>query len=320
MNSGILRFRIRALGLFGAAMALAGVGTVAGFFGRLWWVLDLAAHFRLQYALGLAFGAVVYGCVRRFRSSIVMAVLALANATQVVPLYLRSEASDSGRPGFPLTLALLNVNTEHGDIRRVERFLEDANPDVVILEEVNERWMSGLNGVTNRYPHRIAHPREDNFGIAALCKTPFESAEIVHLGEAGVPSVVCRVRTGGALLTIVGTHPVPPANAEYVRYRDEQLAALPSYLRNLGLPLVLVGDLNITPWSYRYGRLLEDSGLQDSSRGFGVQPTWPAALPWAFRIPIDHALHTEGVSIKARTLGPFVRSDHLPLLLQLDVE
>lgn len=320
MNKGILRFRIRALGLLGAAMAVAGVGTVAGFFGRLWWVLDLAAHFRVQYALGLAFGAAVYACVRRFKSSIVMAALALVNVSQVGLLYLRSEVSDLGRPGFPLTLALLNVNTEYGDIRRVERFLEDANPDVVIFEEVNERWMSDLNSVTNRYPHAIAHPREDNFGIAAFCRTPFESAEIVHLGEAGVPSVVCRVRTGDAVLTIVGTHPVPPANAEHVYYRDEQLAALSSYLRSLALPVVLVGDLNITPWSYRYRTLLEDSGLQDSSRGSGVQPTWPAALPWVFRIPIDHALHTEGVRIKARTLGPFVRSDHLPLLLQLEVE
>lgn len=301
-------------------MAVAGVGTVAGFFGRLWWVLDLAAHFRVQYALGLAFGAAVYACVRRFKSSIVMAALALVNVSQVGLLYLRSEVSDLGRPGFPLTLALLNVNTEYGDIRRVERFLEDANPDVVIFEEVNERWMSDLNSVTNRYPHAIAHPREDNFGIAAFCRTPFESAEIVHLGEAGVPSVVCRVRTGDAVLTIVGTHPVPPANAEHVYYRDEQLAALSSYLRSLALPVVLVGDLNITPWSYRYRTLLEDSGLQDSSRGSGVQPTWPAALPWVFRIPIDHALHTEGVRIKARTLGPFVRSDHLPLLLQLEVE
>jgi endonuclease/exonuclease/phosphatase (EEP) superfamily protein YafD len=79
----------------------------------------------------------------------------------------------------------------------------------------------------------------------------------------------------------------------------------------------MVGDFNVTPWSPLFADLLRDSGLADSCRGFGWQPTWPTRLPAMFRIPIDHCLHGAGVAIVDRRVGPEIGSDHLPLLLEL---
>jgi hypothetical protein len=45
-----MKFKIRPWGLLTALGFLAGFCTVAGFFGRYAWILDLASHFRVQYA------------------------------------------------------------------------------------------------------------------------------------------------------------------------------------------------------------------------------------------------------------------------------
>jgi len=74
-----------------------------------------------------------------------------------------------------------------------------------------------------------------------------------------------------------------------------------------------------TPWSAVFGNLLKASNLRDSSRGRGVQPTWPARLP-LFWIPIDHFLHSPELQVISKRTGPAVGSDHLPLLIEFNLK
>ena len=84
-------------------------------------------------------------------------------------------------------------------------------------------------------------------------------------------------------------------------------------------PMVLgaLGDLNATPWLRPLGALRAAAGLADSLEGHGVQPSWPADLPWIARIPIDLVLHSFHLATEARTLGRFVGSDHRPVFVRL---
>ena len=82
--------------------------------------------------------------------------------------------------------------------------------------------------------------------------------------------------------------------------------------------MVLLGDLNCTVWSPYFGRLVRDSGLKDSSRGWGVQPSWPAGN-WLLRIPIDHCLHSPEVRVVRRGIGPDVGSDHFPVIVEMQL-
>jgi endonuclease/exonuclease/phosphatase (EEP) superfamily protein YafD len=133
-------------------------------------------------------------------------------------------------------------------------------------------------------------PREDNFGIGLLSKLPLAESEIVHIGSADVPSVLATVSTGDTNLRVLATHPLPPVGREYARRRSEQLDRLPDFVRS-PLPVLLLGDLSVTPWNHHFRRLLARTGLQDSAQGYGVQPTWPNYNP-ILRIPIDHCLHS----------------------------
>jgi endonuclease/exonuclease/phosphatase (EEP) superfamily protein YafD len=214
-------------------------------------------------------------------------------------------------------VVLINVNTWTGDPERVQQVIHDTDPDLVLLEEVSVRWMDALRGLGAVYPHSVARPREDNFGIALFSKHPLDG-DVVLIGDVGMPSILARLRLGGHDLTLLGTHPVPPANRQTSTWRNDQLEQLADVAAGIKTPLLLLGDLNTTPWNHYFRRLVKRSGLKDSARGFGVQPTWPCHNP-LLRIPLDHCLHSKDIAIVDRQVGPRVGSDHYPLIIDFAI-
>jgi endonuclease/exonuclease/phosphatase (EEP) superfamily protein YafD len=84
-------------------------------------------------------------------------------------------------------------------------------------------------------------------------------------------------------------------------------------------PTLVLGDLNVTPWSPHFRALLREGRLADSARGFGWQASWPAySLP--LRIAIDHCLVSAEFTVLRRRLGPHVGSDHLPVFVEVGVK
>jgi endonuclease/exonuclease/phosphatase (EEP) superfamily protein YafD len=128
--------------------------------------------------------------------------------------------------------------------------------------------------------------------------------------------VVAQLELGARALTLVGTHPVPPVNRQYVQWRDRQVEALARFSGTATTPLVLAGDLNMTERSPGFARLLREGRLRDSRVGFGVHATWPVRLQ-PFLIPLDHCLVSPDVTVLDRRVGPAVGSDHYPVVVDL---
>jgi endonuclease/exonuclease/phosphatase family metal-dependent hydrolase len=209
---------------------------------------------------------------------------------------------------------LVNVNTRYGNSARVADALRRFSPDIVVLEEVSTKWLSDLGPVLASYEHSSQEPREDNFGIALFSRFPFTQSGVAYIGDAEVPSIVAEIETGQGKCTVLATHPLPPAGREYSRLRNGQLAQLPRYVHRAASPVLLLGDLNVSPWSPYFRRLLRESGLRDSAQGRGVRPTWPTFNPLML-IPIDHCLYSPGIAIVNRQTGPHVGSDHFPVVV-----
>jgi endonuclease/exonuclease/phosphatase (EEP) superfamily protein YafD len=309
-----LRVRIRPWGILTSIGALSGVGTVAGLLGCLWWPLDLASHFRVQYLFSLLLLSAILAIARKRWSSLILAALAGPNLILILPLYIPPWSPEDA-VSTPLRAMLANVNTRHGDPARVLRVVEAHDPDLLVLEEINAEWIERLGPLEEGYPHRITEPRRDNFGIGIYSKIPLESAAIVYIAEAMVPSIVAAVTVEKRTLHIFATHPPPPGGPNGSYWRDDHLAAVPDFLSEVPRPLLLLGDLNATPWSCHFQRLIDRSGLRDSTRGWGFQPTWPAGMPHLW-IPIDHCLYSHGIHIRDRQVGPNVGSDHYPLIVE----
>jgi endonuclease/exonuclease/phosphatase (EEP) superfamily protein YafD len=296
--------------VLGVVLCLA---TLLAFLGGLWWLFDLFAPFRIQYLVGLVLAAAVLLFTKRRRTSGIFALFALINLALIAPLYFGAE------PGPPVTsrpyrAVLVNVNTDSGDPGKVAESIRQLAPDLIVLEEVSDAWLASLSAALAEYPHSETMPRDDNFGIGLFSKHPLVRSGIVYVGEAEVPSIVAEVQLPDGLITVIGTHPLPPVGKEKHGLRNEQLARLPEIVKRATSPVLLLGDLNATPWCSPFKSLLSESGLRDSARGRGVLGTWPTSLP-IFLIPIDHCLHSAEIHITRRALGPRTGSDHYPLLV-----
>ena len=168
------------------------------------------------------------------------------------------------------------------------------------------------------YPYRVSDVRNGCFGIMLLSKHPLSRTNVVFIGSAGVPTIVADVHLPQGEISLIGTHPVPPISVEFSNHRNHQLTALPDLISTQKYPVLLIGDLNASPWSAHFGQLLKDSGLKNSMKHFGFQPSWPSDNRF-FRIPIDHILHSPDILIHRRAVGGDVGSDHLPVIVDFSI-
>ena len=309
---------IRFWGLISAAGFLGCVATVLGFLGHWSWFIELFSHFRAQYFVGLLGISLIMFLRKNKKEALIYIIFAFSNCYSLVPLFLPAPlVSPLDYPFASHRAMLINVNSEKGDPRLVLDAISAEKPEILVLEEVTDSWMQAMAGLTNTLPYWVAFPREDNFGIALFSKNPLLAKNILFLGEAELPSILASVKVDGSVLEILATHPLPPAGATYTTLRNEQLDHVAECVKGRS-PLLLLGDLNMTPWSPSFHRFIEQSGLHDSTKGYGLQPSWPTQFS-PLGIPIDHCLYSRDIHMTYRRTGSRVGSDHLPLIVDFTV-
>ncbi|VGO22037.1 endonuclease/exonuclease/phosphatase family protein [Pontiella sulfatireligans] len=298
-------------GILDAASIGIATATLLGFLGRLYWLFDLFAHFRVQY---MQIGLVLIGIAlwkRLNKRAVALVLLACLNYAFVLPLYFGKPTPANEKP---IRAMLMNINAGNGNAEQVLDAIRTANPDLLLLEEVTPKWESELAVLDADYPHRIAEPQDGCFGIMLLSKHPLAHGKVVEIGTAGVPSITADIYFPQGEVSIIGTHPLPPMGSEYSKDRNNQLAALPEFVKAQKNPVLLIGDLNTSPWSPHFTQLVRQSGLKNSMKGFGFQPSWPANNRF-LRIPLDHMLYSEQITIHNRMIGADVGSDHFPVIV-----
>ena len=302
--------RILTLTLWAGALGVAGA-SLLGWLGAWWWRLGLLEHFRVQYAvLGLAVALAALVARRWHVAGLAGAVVAL-NVVLVAPAWIAP--AHAAAHGQPLSLVVLNVLRDNREHERVARFLAASDADVIGLLEVDARWLAALEPVTRRWPYRVTEPRgQDKFGLALYSKRPLRGARVRQIGVAWPPALVATLDLDGAPVTLVLAHPPPPVSAAVAKVQERFFEALATLRPSLGEHVVVMGDLNATPWSSPLRRLRARTGLRDSRDGFGLGASWPTASA-SLRIPIDHLLVSAGIEVLARGIGPEVGSDHFPV-------
>ncbi len=304
-------------GLVEAAGVLAGLATVAGLLGRVGWAFELVSHFQVQLAVTFAVLGWLALLGRRWGMAVLMLIGATVNA---VPVSLA--ARPQGRPAHEgdhlVRLMALNVHTANTRSDLVLEAVRQADPDVLLLLEVNDRWMAELAPLRSNYPVVLAEPRPDNFGLALLSRWPIRQQEVLELGEVPVPSLAVELALSDREFWLLGTHPVPPGSPGEAGERNHQLRAIADWAREKAGPTMVLGDLNATPWSPYFRDLLRDSGLVDAKPAWGLFTTWPAQS-WMLRLPLDHCLVSPDIGVIARRVGQNTGSDHLPIHLHLAI-
>ena len=101
--------------------------------------------------------------------------------------------------------------------------------------------------------------------------------------------------------------------------RDAELAKLIAATREIQGPLLIGGDMNITPWSPVFRHRVDESPLKDCARGMGITHTWPARFA-PLGIRIDQCLASDHWLVASIDRGPWLGSDHLPTITDLELK
>lgn len=304
-------------GIFEVIAVLLCLASATGFLARLFWIFELAVHFRLHLAISLVLLGMFWGFKRRRRLALVCFAFALVNAALVFPLFWPG-VKFTAHSGACLRLISLNVHTENKRAGLVLDFLRGSSADIILLMEVNGRWMQELSSLHGIYPHQVSAPREDNFGIALFSRLPMTNTAIIEVGGAEIPTIAADVCWEGRTVFILGTHPLPPGSSENAGLRNAQLEGVAGIISKQRKPAIVIGDLNATPWSPFFRDLLKVGGLKNTSQGLGIYNSWPAWFSWA-GIPIDHCLVSSSWGVVNKQVGPQVESDHLPVMIDLQL-
>ena len=308
----VVRFvdrRLRAL------FVIAWLPVFLSWLGRRHWIFDNLTSFVVQYAIAGGGLLVAFLLLRRPVWALAAAIMLGTNLFRFWPA---GEPPVAAGAGEPFRVVSANVKTTNRQFDRFTQFVRKTEPDLLLVLETDDDWITALEALEPDLPHAIVAPRQDNFGIALFSRQPFDEARVVELGESHVPTIVARLTRDGRPITDVGTHPLPPARSALAAERNRQLDAVAEFANGLPGEVILMGDLNLSPWSPCFGDLLRESRLADSRVGFGIQPTWPAGFPLMLT-PIDHLLVSEGLTVLDREVGSEIGSDHLPVVATIAV-
>jgi len=305
-----------ALGLaLAAGCALAALAAQGG---RVSPALDVLTNLAPLYLAGGvlagALSAAGLGFLRR--AGLALAGLAfVAAAALMAPEFLRATGptAPANAPG-QIKLVELNVWRENPDLDRLAEWLAAEDPDFIVLDESSAALRElivrrlGRGGVAGYASSLMIFARGP---YLQMDRPPIGPGSHLTFVNATYPSA-------SGPLELVAAHTDWPTSS----LQGAQSAALAGVVAKLPRRrMILAGDFNSTPWSFR--RQTDDAtfGLIRRDRALA---TWPAghAGPWRGWapvpfLPLDHIYAGPGWATVAVRRGPRVGSDHYPLVVTL---
>jgi endonuclease/exonuclease/phosphatase (EEP) superfamily protein YafD len=330
------RLRARWLSALAGLAALGWVLASASIhLARWFWPGELMAGFAWQLGwCGLALAAALLR-LRHRRAALALALAAVLHLAPVLRLYLPVEP---GPHGPPLIVAACNLQWMNRDLEVLERWFRRLDADLWVVSEVSVEHLPMFERLADRWPHQLlSHTDEQlhpgSWATAILSRPAFESTRRIDiapgpgggsLGGSGIardrwirPALEVRLWLAGELVTVRGAHPMRPGRPHRLFERRRVLDTLAA--QDWSGASLLAGDLNLPPASPVFGRLLERTGLVDSRRGFGRQPTWPVAPRLVPLVAIDHALASPALTVLDRRTEPIPGADHRAVVCTLAV-
>ncbi len=284
---------------------------------------EVVSDFR-PYYLGAALllgAAMLLGgrrLVHRHRSAALGFLVVVAiNAWEIVPVAF-GIARPASPGGTPVKVAAFNVEWCNTRFAEVRTWATNELPDVLMFCESTETWAGELAPLARTFTH---HVRVAELTMDLFSRHPMLGFQIHSFGpQRGFCLVELQLQN--QRLNVIVAHACPriPWGEKGYRERTRLLEeGLPAVVAGLGDSVVVVGDLNVTPWAPVFSRMLRRSGLNDARVGQGLlvsrrSHALPARLLWN---ALDHCLVSDGVQVDRMWTGPDLGSDHRPIVAEL---
>lgn len=300
----------------GAAAAL----TLAVLAGRWWWPFDLLTHFRLQYVVASLLLLSVALLAGARPAAVLFALVAIVHGWAVRDLWLPPPAPPPTAAAMPITVLSANVLRDNPRPEAVAALIRDSRPDVVVLVEAQgEQWTEPLDRLSDVYAHAAPDGwRNAGEPVVILSRHPIRFESVAPKIADRPPFLLTTIVIADRQVTVAGVHPTSPDafDGDESRSRNRQLDLLAERLAGVEGPAIVAGDFNTSLWSPHARDLLRQTGLRSAAQGHGWHATWPYR-PAFMRIPIDHVLVRGPIVATDFRRGPYIGSDHLPVIADL---
>lgn len=226
--------------------------------------------------------------------------------------------------GFlPYITGYLSGTARH--IKKIGEFLKNENPDVVGLVEVDlgsvrhgfKNQVEKLGELLNHFNiqqikygekskfHRV--PVLKNQGNAFLYKDELQNAKFYHFDQ-GTKTLIIELELENVVFFLVHL-------ALGAKTRLKQINQLYRLIKNTKKPIILGGDFNLMLGEVEIELFLEASGLINPNKN--NTPTFPS---WKASKHLDFILHSPEIKIKEFKVPTVTLSDHLPLIIDFEIE
>ncbi len=314
-----------------------------GLFGDRFWWLSLVNTFAYGLFLPLIILLPLALLTRGQRATLTLLPVMLVGALWFTPYYLPKHLHAPG--GTTLKVLTANVWGNNHDLRTIEAWIAESGADIVLMQEISPAYAGeNLPDLLDLYPYQANQADNTRWGSnTTLSRYPVQSIDVVDLGIPDQPTPVRMVvDVAGQPVAVYNVHlawPVGPArlalpvdnfylNAAFGfndRVRNQQIEALLRQLEAEPHPFIVGGDFNMSDHTATYQRVAVQ--MHDSFReaGTGLGKTWPVstARGMASVIPpllrLDYLWHSDHFHTREAQVGPFIGSDHLPVLAVLEL-
>jgi endonuclease/exonuclease/phosphatase (EEP) superfamily protein YafD len=264
------------------------------------WLLSLIDQARIQLTVFSLFLTLLLLVLRNWKSAGLTFVLLIYNAFIVVSAYSRESGIDdfdiNGATNEKLRVLSSNMYADNKDTREFLTAVKLISPSVIFLMEVNGEIFNELDSqLSPNFPFSLHQKKKyQNEYIAFFSKYPLLTEKLTEkMVDRDLSIVSVRIQLERNTIHFFGVHPISPRNEERMLYRNYQLDLIARYVSEhstQGVPFILAGDMNVTPWSRPFRDLMTTAKLTHSDSILDINMTWPSWLPPPFRIPIDQIL------------------------------
>ena len=290
---------------------------------------------------------------KQWRVALMLVLPALMFIGTYGSLFLPRQAHAPNLSAQTITLQTHNLLAYNRTPARIPDVIRDISADVVALQEVSIAFEQDLREL-DEYPYMAIHGVANNealgtrvtMGQGILSRYPILEDEFWSYDFLPIPLSHQRVLidVDGQEIVIYNVHPTHPGMTGDAFFdpslRRREYADLLSRIESETLPLIMLGDFNLTDLSLEYSQI--SAQLSDTYREVGqglgytfpdfqesyvvdsmaiIPENFPDHLPTPLLMRLDYVFHSEEFSgVSAYVYHSSGGSDHRPLVVTLALD
>jgi endonuclease/exonuclease/phosphatase (EEP) superfamily protein YafD len=292
-----------------AALVLGSAATSVGFLAPWWPEAEILNHFRPFAVIGSGLLlALSLACGFRSLATGWACLFAITLALLLIALLCMAPKDPTARVG--LRIVTLNTWANKAQVDAIVRFIEQTEADIILLQEIDRKDRAAILARLQPIYPQVFFDQRPQRSPAILSKQPWLETGVLKATNNRVVAVWARFEQGGRAFEVASVHTGNPFKPEA---QATDIDRLIEFVRNRRGPVILGGDFNLTPFSWKLTKLAQLTGLKWAQV---FSASWPANR-FVPVVLLDHVLLKGPLALVKVETGSSVGSDHLPVIADL---